>query len=81
MIFLRDEKLFPLQIILRNILIQNEARTTDMLYGVEAADDQMQIAELIKYGLIVVANIPVLMMYPFIQKYFVQGVKLGAIKG
>lgn len=81
LIFLRDEKLYPLQIILRNILIQNEARTSDMLYGVEAADDQMEIAEMIKYGLIIVANIPLLIMYPLVQRYFVQGVQLGAIKG
>lgn len=82
LIYIKDPKLYPLQLILRSILIMNEAQTEMM----EAADpdsvaDQQRIIEIIKYGLIMVASVPVLMLYPFLQKYFVKGVMIGAIKG
>lgn len=78
MLYLKDRSKFPLQLILREILIQND--TSNMTNGV-AAEDKEAIAESIKYAVIVVATMPILMVYPFLQKYFVKGVMIGAVKG
>ncbi len=78
MIFLRDRKRYPLQLILREILILNSTETM----AVESADvNNMAVGESIKYATIMVATLPVLAVYPFLQKYFVKGVMIGAIKG
>lgn len=77
MIYLQDRKLYPLQLILREILVQNIVQknvTQEMLA------DQKVLGESIKYALIIVATIPILMVYPFIQKYFVKGMLIGSIK-
>jgi len=78
MIYLQDRELFPLQLILREILIANS--TDSMMTGVSSAD-AMPIGETIKYATIIVATIPILLLYPFLQKYFVKGVMIGGIKG
>lgn len=78
MLFIKERKLMPLQLILREILIQND--TTAMSTGV-ATGDQEAIGESIKYAVIVVATLPILFIYPFLQKYFVKGVMIGAVKG
>lgn len=78
MIFMRDKTLYPLQLVLREILIQND--TSAMSQG-GAMADTYNIAENIKYAVIIVATVPVLCIYPFIQKYFEKGVMVGAIKG
>ncbi|WP_163538768.1 carbohydrate ABC transporter permease [Gracilibacillus sp. YIM 98692] len=80
LVYLNDEALYPLQLILRNILIQNEAAAT-MVSDVESVAAQQRVADLIKYGVIIVGSLPLLIVYPFIQKYFVQGVMIGGIKG
>jgi putative aldouronate transport system permease protein len=77
-LFLKDRSLFPLQLILREILISN---STDSMLGGGAMDTAVQISESIKYATIVVATLPVLLIYPFVQKYFVKGVMVGALKG
>lgn len=81
-IYLNDERLYPLQLVLREILILNEVDST-MLTSVnlEALEARQGLVELLKYSLIVVASVPVLIMYPFAQRYFVKGVMIGAIKG
>ena len=76
----------PLQIVLRTILIQNQVDATMMEAMAEMEDlEQMAAREhleaLLKYALIVVASLPVLMVYPFVQRYFVKGVMIGALKG
>ncbi len=76
-IYLRDRDLFPLQLVTRNIL--NNATST-LADGI-GMDEVAQVANLIKYALIVVTTIPILLVYPFLQKYFVKGVMVGAIKG
>ena len=76
MLFLRDKSLYPLQLILREILVQND--TTMMSAGM--GEDQFLIGETIKYATIVVAAAPILCVYPFLQKYFVKGVMIGAVK-
>ena len=78
MIFLNDRGKFPLQLVLREILIQND--TNSMTQGVGAADG-ISVAESVKYAVIIVATVPILCIYPFLQKYFVKGVMVGALKG
>lgn len=76
-IYLKDRSLFPLQLVLREILIQNN---TSAMADAMAAD-QHAIGESIKYAIIMVATIPILCVYPYLQKYFTKGVMIGAVKG
>lgn len=77
LIFLRDRTLFPLQLLLREILVQ--ASAAEMATGVTTREITT-ISDAIKYATIIVSTVPVLVIYPFLQKYFVQGVMIGAIK-
>jgi putative aldouronate transport system permease protein len=83
LIYLSSRSLYPLQLILREILIQNEVKTSTM--GDEmlrmAMKEQMQFAGLIKYAVIVVSTLPVILAYPFLQRYFIRGIMVGALKG
>lgn len=79
LIYLTDKELYPLQLFLRSILIENAIDTE--LLDVEEALHQQRLVEIIKYGLIIVSSIPVLVIYPFLQKYFVKGVMIGSVKG
>jgi putative aldouronate transport system permease protein len=74
---IRDRQMYPLQIILREILVQND--TSSMTTGVGAAD-QEAIGMSIKYATIMVATIPILCVYPFLQKHFTKGTMVGAVK-
>lgn len=78
LIYLRDQSLQPLQLFLRNILLQNQASS---LGDVDSIMEQQKAAELMKYGLIIVSTIPVLVVYPFLQKYFAKGTMVGSVKG
>lgn len=80
LIYLRSESLYPLQLVLRGILVQNQA-SADMMGDIESMIAQQEAAELIKYGLIIVSSLPVLVVYPFLQKYFAKGVMVGSLKG
>jgi putative aldouronate transport system permease protein len=77
MIFLQKRELFPLQLILREILLMNDS--FQMAMGANVGDQEM-ISETIKYAVIIVATLPILCLYPFLQKYFVKGVMLGSLK-
>jgi putative aldouronate transport system permease protein len=79
MIFLRERTLYPLQIILREILIAND--TSMMTTSLIDVRDEEQIGETIKYSTIMVATLPILFIYPALQKYFMKGILIGAIKG
>ena len=79
LIYLRNPELQPLQIILRNILISNQT-ISSMTTGAAAAEAK-QMADLIKYAVIVVSSAPIMCLYPFVQKHFNQGVMLGSLKG
>lgn len=78
MIFIRTRSLYPLQLVLREILIGSD--TSIMENGADLGAAQA-ISETIQYAVIIVATLPVLMIYPFLQKYFVKGVLVGAVKG
>src|SRR5258706_5713795 len=78
LIYLRNRELYPLQLILREILIQNS--TQSMTTSASSGDMEM-LSETIKYATIVVATVPILVIYPFLQRYFVKGVLIGGIKG
>jgi len=80
LMFLRRENRYPLQLILRELLIEVDFDPSMMDSGAELAE-QMRMADLIRYGAVVVASAPVLALYPFVQRYFVKGVMIGAIKG
>jgi putative aldouronate transport system permease protein len=77
MVYLRTRELYPLQLILREILISN---STELMTAGVSSGDVMPIGETIKYATIVVATAPILFVYPFLQRYFVKGVMIGAIK-
>ncbi|MFJ2042849.1 MULTISPECIES: carbohydrate ABC transporter permease [Paenibacillus] len=78
LIYLKDPNLYPLQLILRNILITNQMQS-GMGTG-EAAQVALRLANLMRYSVIIIATIPIMCVYPFIQKYFNQGVMIGAVK-
>ncbi len=82
LIYLSDRDKFPLQLILREILVVNQMQLTDPTAGggAESLVDQVKTAGLIKYAVIIVSSLPLLLVYPFIQRYFVQGVLIGSIK-
>lgn len=80
MIYLHEETKFPLQLVLRNILVQNQVNS-NMMIDVESYAAKLRVTELIKYGVIIIASLPLLILYPFLQRYFVKGVMIGSIKG
>jgi putative aldouronate transport system permease protein len=78
LIYVRNSALVPLQMVLRDILLENRAYADSVT---DAMSDYHFIAEVMKYSLIIIATAPVMCIYPFIQKYFTKGVMIGAIKG
>lgn len=80
MIYLNDAKLQPLQLVLRSILVQNTPQS-GMIADIQSTAEMAKMAELLKYSTIVVSSIPLLVMYPFFQKYFDKGIMAGSIKG
>lgn len=80
LIYLSERDKYPLQLFLREILIQSNMQ--DMIQtSEESLAKTIMEAESIKYALVIVANLPILMLYPFLQRYFVKGMVIGAIKG
>lgn len=77
MVFIRDRRIFPLQLFLREILIQNE--TTDI--SLSFSSEEESLSELVRYCTIIVAIAPIICVYPFLQRYFVKGIMIGALKG
>ena len=76
-LYIQNRSLLPLQVILREILIENT--TQNMITAVDSAD-KMMVSQTVKYATIIVATVPILALYPFLQKYFVKGVMIGSIK-
>lgn len=79
-LYLYNEKLYPLQLVLREILVAN-SMDVNMINDPAMAEAQQNLADLLKYSLIVVSSAPVLILYPFVKKFFVKGVMIGSIKG
>jgi putative aldouronate transport system permease protein len=78
LLYLRDPDLFPLQLVLRNVLILNE---TAPGLNAAAAMERQQLADLMKYSLIVISTVPVMLVYPFVARFFNKGILIGAVKG
>ena len=80
MIYLNDSAKQPLQLVLRSILIQNQPES-GMISDMQSTAQRAQLAELLKYATIIVSSLPLIVMYPFFQKYFVKGLTVGSVKG
>lgn len=80
MIYLNNADMQPLQLVLRSILIQNTPET-GMIADIQSMAEMSKLAELLKYATIVVSSLPLLVMYPFFQKYFDKGIMVGSVKG
>lgn len=80
MIYLNDANLQPLQLVLRSILVQNTPQP-GMIADIQSTAEMAKIAEQLKYATIVVSSLPLLVMYPFFQKYFDKGIMVGSVKG
>lgn len=76
-IYIREDELLPIQNVLRSVLLQNSDNDRSALVG----DNYSQYAETIKYAAIVISTVPIMCVYPFLQKYFTKGVMIGAVKG
>lgn len=79
-IYLSSDSKYPLQVVLRDILVANQPDPA-MIDDIATLLEKQKTAELLKYGLIVVSSVPILALYPFVQRYFVAGVMIGSLKG
>jgi putative aldouronate transport system permease protein len=79
LLYLKSPGLEPLQLVLRSILILNTTASGSM--DAKTMVERRQLADLLKYSLIVIGSLPVLVIYPFVQRYFVKGMLIGSIKG
>jgi putative aldouronate transport system permease protein len=79
LIYLKSAEKYPLQLVLRNILFENSLG--DMVEDASTLALQQRLGDLIKYGIIIASSLPLLILYPFLQRYFIQGVMIGAVKG
>ena len=77
--YLRTTGKYPLQLVLRSILFENSMN--DMVDDAANLAAQMRLGDLIKYGVIIASSLPLLILYPFLQRYFIQGIMIGAVKG
>ena len=80
MIYLNDASKQPLQLVLRSILIQNQPES-GMIADMQSTAERARLAELLKYATIIISSFPLLVMYPFFQKYFDSGIMVGSVKG
>ena len=80
MIYLNDTAKQPLQLVLRSILIQSQPES-GMIADIQSTAERAQLAELLKYATIIISSLPLIVMYPFFQKYFDAGIMAGSIKG
>ena len=80
LLYLTDQNLWPFQLVLREVLIQNNVDAA-MMTDIQDMVRRQNLRELLKYSLIVVATVPILLVYPFVQKHFVKGVLIGSVKG
>lgn len=87
LIYISDKDKFPLQLVLRNMLLMGNNAMTSMLSGGMSGENAKYLAELmqqieiLKYAVIIVSVLPVLLVYPFLQKFFMKGIMMGSLKG
>lgn len=84
LIYLTERKNYPLQLVLREILVQSNMSADNIGTSIEEMEDAFEflnLSESLKYGLIVISSVPMLILYPFLQKFFVKGIMIGSIKG
>ena len=84
LLYISDQDKYPLQLVLRNILITNQtalSQTATTAAARAALQEQQQLIDVMKYSLIIISSVPVLIMYPLLQKHFVKGVMIGSVKG
>lgn len=84
LVYISEKDRYPLQLVLRNILITNELALSQIATtqaAREALREKQQLIDVMKYSLIIISSVPVLILYPFIQKHFVKGVMIGSVKG
>jgi len=84
LIYISDKEMFPLQLVLREILVLQEmaAQNTNLSSSMaQALHSKQQLASVIKYGVMIVSVLPIIIVYPFLQRYFVKGVMIGSLKG
>ncbi|HRL19639.1 MAG TPA: carbohydrate ABC transporter permease [Fusicatenibacter saccharivorans] len=84
LVYISDKAKYPLQLVLRNILITNQtalSQTATTAAARAALQEKQQLIDVMKYSLIIISSIPVLVMYPLVQKHFVKGVMIGSMKG
>ena len=84
LLYISDQDKYPLQLVLRNILITNQtalSQTATTAAARAALQEQQQLIDVMKYSLIIISSVPVLIMYPLVQKHFVKGIMLGSVKG
>ncbi len=81
MLYINDPKKMPLQIVLKQILVSNVVTSDMLMLDPELYEAKLELANVLKFALIVVSTGPILVIYPFLQKYFVQGVMIGSLKG
>jgi putative aldouronate transport system permease protein len=78
LLYLRDQALFPLQVVLRNIVLQGQVISSNVS---SVGGDNLIVDDTLKYATIMVSTLPILLIYPFLQKYFVKGAMIGSVKG
>lgn len=80
LIYLSSPDKYPLQLVIRNLLTANQIANLDPNAGVIELENAMKV-EGMKYGVIIISSLPMLVLYPFVQKYFVKGIFVGSLKG
>lgn len=81
LIYLSNESLYPLQLFLKNILVSSQIDSTLVAEDASSLAEQQRIGEIMKYAVMIISMVPLLILYPFLQRYFIKGIMIGSIKG
>lgn len=81
MIYINSEEKYPLQLVLRRILLMSQVNFSNSSVDPETIAKNRYLSEMLKYGTIIISSLPLMIIYPFIQKYFVKGIMIGSVKG
>lgn len=81
MIYINSEDKYPLQLVLRRILLMSQVNLNSSSVDPQVIAKNQYLSEMLKYGTIIISTLPLMVIYPFVQKYFVKGVMIGSVKG